>query len=169
MNTQREIEQANADLAAGKFDHVTLEPTSLKDSKTMEQTALEHPGPTDNSQKSILARGCDPSASMHASRAIPTLIGNPEYVPTTTDDEFIEQLTSRSWSVVFFAPGACRFSAAGQSIPGGNTDTRGWTLDQYRDLVRTHQGDQVQIVEAPQEKETVTLLADALSKAPNTT
>jgi hypothetical protein len=135
----------------------------------MEQTALEHPDPTDNSRKSILARGCDPSASLQASRAIPNLVGNPEYVGTTNDAEFVKQLTSRSWSVVFFAPGACRFSAAAQPIPGGNTETHGWTLDQYRDLVRTHQGDQVQIVEALQETETIALLADALKKAPSTT
>lgn len=122
----------------------------------------------DNSKKSILARGCDPSASLEASRAIPPLIGNPEYVPTTNDAEFIEKLTSRSWSVVFFAPGACRFSAATQPIPGGNSHTQGWTLDQYRDLVRTHQGDQIQIVETLQEAEAVNRLKEALKRAPET-
>ena len=122
----------------------------------------------DNSRKSILARGCDPIVSLEASRAIPPFIGNPEYVPTTNDEEFVEKLKSRSWSVVFFAPGACRFSAAGQPIPGGNSQTQNWTLGQYRELVRKHQGDQIQIVETPEERETVSLLKEALGKAQET-
>ncbi len=121
-----------------------------------------------NAGKSILARGCDPMASLEASRALPPLMGNPEYVPTTNDEEFIEKLKSRSWSVVFFAPGACRFSAATQPIPGGIADTQGWTLDQYRELVRKHQGDKVQIVETISEGETVGLLKRALEKAQET-
>ena len=36
----------------------------------------------DNSKKSFLARGCDPHASLEASKMIP-LIGHPKYVPTT--------------------------------------------------------------------------------------
>lgn len=151
MNTQEEIEQANADFAAGKFDNVTL---------ASKQTA-----PVDNSNKSILARGCDPVASLGASKAIPPLIGNPEYVPTSDDAEFIELLKSRKWSVVFFAPGACRFSVATQPIPGGNAGTQGWTLEQYRELVREYQGDQIQIVETLSEAETVSLLDKALNKA----
>lgn len=123
----------------------------------------------DNSKRSILARACDPYASRHASEAIPPLIGNPEYVPTTTDEEFVEKLQSREWSVVFFAPGACRFSAANQPIPGGNTETKGWTLEQYRELVRQHQGAQVRIVETLDERDTVQLLELALRDAPETT
>ena len=118
----------------------------------------------DNSTKSILARGCDPVASLHASKAIPPLIGNPEYIATTSDADFIEKLTSRNWSVVFFAPGACRFSAAALPIPGGNEQTRGWSLDQYREIVKRLQGEQVQIVEALAEDDTVDLLRAALSK-----
>ncbi len=121
-----------------------------------------------NANKSILARGCDPMASLEASRALPPLMGNPEYVPTTNDEEFIEKLKSRSWSVVFFAPGACRFSAATQPIPGGIADTEGWTLEQYRELVRKHQGDEVQILEKILEGETVGLLQRALEKAQET-
>jgi len=79
----------------------------------------------DNSKKSILARGCDPVASLEASKAIPPLVGNPKYVPTTDDADFIEKLKSRKWSVIYFAPGACRFSAAKQAIPGSNSQTRG--------------------------------------------
>ena len=134
----------------------------------MNQTKPEYPSSVDNSRKSILARGCDPVASLEASRAIPPLIGNPEYVPTSTDEEFIEKLQSRKWSVVFFAPGACRFSAAHQPIPGGNPLTQGWTLEQYRELVQKHQGDDIQIVETPQESQTVESLKVALEKARKT-
>jgi hypothetical protein len=131
----------------------------------MQPTETQNPTATDNSTKSILARGCDPIASAGAARAIPPLLGNPEYVPTTDDTEFFRQLRERTWSVVFFAPGACRFSAAAQPIPGGNVDTRGWTFDQYREVVREHQGDEVQIVETLDERETVGLLAAALDLA----
>ena len=122
----------------------------------------------DNSKKSILARGCDPSASLGAARFIPPQIGNPEYVPTTNDADFIEKLKSRKWSIVFFAPGACRLSAAKRIIPGGNSRTQGWTLEQYRELVHQHQGDAVQIVETLEERMTIDLLRQALEKAPNT-
>ena len=121
--------------------------------------------PIDNSKKSILARGCDPAMSLQASKAIPPLIGNPEYVPTTSDADFIEKLKSRKWSVIFFAPGACRYNAAKLPIPGGNAETQGWTLEEYRDLVRKYQGDQVQIVETFEERQTITLLKGALEKA----
>jgi len=131
----------------------------------MQPTETRHVAAADNSAKSILARGCDPVASAGTARSIPPLVGNPEYVPTTDDTEFFRQLRARTWSVVFFAPGACRFSAAAQPIPGGNVDTRGWTLDQYREVVREHQGDDVQIVETLEERETVGLIAAALGVA----
>jgi hypothetical protein len=134
----------------------------------MNHTKHEYVGSLDNSKKSILARGCDPFASAEASRSIPPLVGNPEYVPTTNDEDFIEKLRSRDWSVVFFAPGACRFSAANQPIPGGNGRTQGWTLEQYREMVRRHQGDQIEIVETPDERETVRLLKEALEQARET-
>jgi hypothetical protein len=134
----------------------------------MSQTKSGYLSSVDYSRKSILARGCDPFASAEASRAIPPLVGNPEYVPTTDDVDFIDKLRSRDWSVVFFAPGACRFSAARQAIPGGNSETQGWTLEQYRELVREHQGDQIAIVETPDERETVNLLRDALATARET-
>ncbi|MCL1587006.1 MAG: hypothetical protein M3092_01200 [Actinomycetia bacterium] len=38
-------------------------------------------------------------------------------------------------------------------------------LEQYRDLVRKHQGDRTMIVETLDERETVSLLGDALEKA----
>jgi hypothetical protein len=134
----------------------------------MNETKQEHINSADNSRKSILARGCDPFASLEASKAIPPLIGNPEYVPTTNDTDFVEKLKSRDWSVIFFAPGACRFSAAEQPIPGGNSQTKGWTLEQYRELVRKHQGSSIQIVETQEERKTVSLLKSALEKARET-
>lgn len=140
----------------------------LKDKEIMNQTERAYSNTLDNTRKSILARGCDPRASYEASRAIPPLLGNPEYVPTTNDEDFIEKLQSREWSVVFFAPGACRFSAANQPIPGGNTQTNGWTLEEYRELVRKHQSDKIQIVATPDERETVSLLNKALKKAAET-
>ena len=118
-----------------------------------------------NTNKTILARGCDPVMSLNASKAIPPLIGNPEYVPTTNDVDFIKQLESKKWSVIFFAPGACRYSAAKQAIPGGSINTEGWTLEQYRELVYKLQGNDVQIVETMDERETVGLLKRALDKA----
>jgi hypothetical protein len=125
-------------------------------------------GSVDHSTKSILARGCDPIASSTAATAIPPLIGNPQYVPTTNDEDFVEKLQSRHWSIVLFAPGACRFSAAQMPIPGGNAQTQGWTLQQYRNLVRKHQGDNIQIVETPDETQTVGLLKEALTAARDT-
>ena len=74
-----------------------------------------------------------------------------------------------NWSVIFFAPGACRFSAAERPIPGGNSHTKGWTLEQYRELVRKLQGDKIQIVEDTGMKERpVSLLKKALAKARET-
>ena len=122
----------------------------------------------DHSNKSILARGCDPVQSLRASQSIPPLIGNPEYVPTTNDNDFIEKLESRQWSVIFFAPGACRYSAAKRAIPGADQNTKNWTLEQYRELVRELQGEEVQIVETMDERETLGLLKKALSVARET-
>lgn len=78
-----------------------------------------------HSNKSILARGGDPQLSAYASKMIPPKIGNPTYIPTTNDVDFIEQLKAKKWSVVYFAPSACRYSAAKHQIPGGNSETTG--------------------------------------------
>lgn len=120
---------------------------------------------TDNSKKSILARACDPLTSQRFAKMIPELIGNANYVPTTDDTNFIKQLESRKWSIVFFAPGACRLSAVNRQIPGGNYDTKGWILDQYKELVYKLQGYDVQIVETLDERETVQLLNATLEKS----
>jgi hypothetical protein len=133
-----------------------------KNKVNMTETKNEILTVLDHSRKSILARGCDPVTSLEFSKIVSPLIGNAEYVPTTDDADFVEQLKSRKWSIVFFAPGACRFSAAKRSIPGGNSETAGWTLQQYRELVYKLQGNEVQIIETMNEGETVTLLKNAL-------
>ncbi|MEM7347412.1 MAG: hypothetical protein AAF485_24500 [Chloroflexota bacterium] len=134
----------------------------------MIQTKHTQTTSTDNSRKSILARGCDPNLSSWAEKALPPLIGNPEYVATTNDVDFIEKLKSRKWSVIYFAPGACRFSAAKRPIPGGISQTQGWTLEQYRELVRQYQGETIQIAESQEENESLNQLRHALDNARET-
>jgi len=122
----------------------------------------------DNSKKSILARGCDPVLSLQFSKIAPQLLGNAIYIPTTNDVDFVEKLKSRKWSVIYFAPGACRYSAAKQQIPGGNSDTQGWTLKQYKELILQFQGKEIQIVESLYEQGVVEVLKKALEKARET-
>lgn len=101
-------------------------------------------------------------------KALPPQMGNPAYVPTTIDVEFIDKLKSQKWTVVYFAPGACRFSAQKLAIPGGSEDTRGWTLEEYRALVYKYQGKDVRIVEISEEMKAISLLKDALADARET-
>ena len=119
----------------------------------------------DFSEKSILARGCDPVMAIRASDMLPPLLGNPKFVSCTDDDDFLVKLQARKWSVIFFAPGACRYSAAGVPIPGARSHTNGWSLEQYRMLVRKHQGRNIKIVETTEEREIIPRLRSALSKA----
>jgi hypothetical protein len=118
--------------------------------------------PMDFSAKSILARGCDSQMALRASKVMPALLGGVEFVSCTNDDDFVEKLRERAWSVVFFAPGACRYNAAQMPIPGGRGYTRGWGLAEYRALVRQYQGDQIPIVETTDEQEIVPRLRQAL-------
>jgi len=119
----------------------------------------------DHSNKSILARGCDPQMALRASKMLPPHLGNPTLVSTTNDDDFIAKLQSARWSVVFFAPGACRHDRANNPIPGARAQTHGWRLTQYRELVRQHQGDDVQIVQTTDEREIIPLLRRALTRS----
>jgi len=119
----------------------------------------------DNSNKRILARGCDPELSLRFSKVVPSMIGNAKYIPTTDDVDFIEKLKSEKWSVIYFAPGACRFNAAKKQIPGGNVDTQGWSLDDYKKLIYELQGKDIQIVESIYEEGAIELLNNALAKA----
>lgn len=113
--------------------------------------------------KAVLVRGCDPAMAQRASGFLPPMIGNPSTFSTSvSDDDFITKLESTRWDVVMFAPGACRYNAAGQPIPGANARTTGWTLDEYRALVRQTQGETVAIVETTREAEIVPLLRSAL-------
>ena len=120
------------------------------------------------SAKAILARGCDPQMARRASEVMPALLGGVEFVSCTNDDDFVEKLRERAWSVVFFAPGACRYDEARMPIPGGRAHTRGWTLAEYRALVRQTQGDQIPIVETTDEREIILRLRHALLQSDNT-
>ena len=119
-------------------------------------------GASDFSSQSILARGCDPQMAHRASKVMPGMLGGVEFVPCIDDDDFLAKLRGRAWSVVFFAPGACRYNAARLPIPGGRAHTVGWGLAEYRALVREHQGDQIPIVETTMEREIVPRLRQAL-------
>ena len=112
--------------------------------------------------KSVLIRGCDCNMAARASEFLPPLVGNPSVWESSTDDtDFIAKLAARSWDVVMFAPGACRFSAAGAPIPGGIARTEGWSLTEYRALVREAVPAAV-IVETTEEREIVPKLRAAL-------
>jgi hypothetical protein len=116
----------------------------------------------DASGKYIIARGCDPQMAARAGTMLPPLLGNANIESFTDDVAFFKQLRGgRKYDVVFFAPGACRYSAAKSPIPGGNEETRGWGLDEYKAVVREAQGD-VPIVETTKEPEIVPLLRRAL-------
>ncbi len=119
----------------------------------------------DFSAKTILARGCDPQMALRASKVMPALLGGVQFVSTTNDDDFVEKLRERAWSVVFFAPGACRYNAAQMPIPGGRAHTMGWGLAEYRALVRQYQGEQVCIVETTDEREIIPRLRQALAQS----
>ena len=116
----------------------------------------------DFSAQRILARGCDPQMALRAATVLPALLGGVELVSCTDDDDFVAKLQERSWSVVFFAPGACRYDAARMPIPGARAHTRGWGLAEYRALVREHLGDQIPIVETTDERAIVPRLRQAL-------
>jgi hexosaminidase len=116
----------------------------------------------DAAGKSVLVRGCDPRMAAKAAGFLPALVGDPEvWESSTDDDDFLAKLDSRAWSVVMFAPGACRHNAANAPIPGANARTQGWSLQQYRALVREVQPEAT-IVETTAEREVVPKLRAAL-------
>ena len=116
----------------------------------------------DASSKTILIRGCDPVMAQRAGQFLPPQLGNAAIVSSTTDDDFFSKLTAQNFAAVMFAPGACRYSAARQPIPGGNAKTKGWTLEEYRWAVREALGDAVPIVETTEERQIIPLLREAL-------
>ena len=93
---------------------------------------------------------------------LPPLLGNPQMKSVTNDDDFIMELQRKEWTVVLFAPGACRYDAIQAAIPGSRKLTQGWGLEDYRKLVRKHQGEKIQIVETTDEGEIVPRLLKAL-------
>ena len=120
----------------------------------------------DASSKIVLIRGCDPVMAQRAGQMLPPMLGNAKITSSTSDDDFFLKLEERKWDVVMFAPGACRFSAARQQIPGGNDRTRMWTLEDYRVAVREKQGDAVPIVETTEERLIVPKLRESLGLPP---
>jgi len=119
----------------------------------------------DHSGKSILARGCDPEMGRRSLKVLPPLLGNPEMVSVSNDHDFIEQLKSKKWSVVFFAPGACRYNQAQLPIPGNIEFTKGWGLEEYRTMVYKYQGEDVKIVETIDEQQIIPFLISALENS----
>jgi len=117
---------------------------------------------SDNSKKSILIRGCDPEMGRRAIELLTPVLGNPEMVSVTNDDDFITELQKKKWSVIHFAPGACRYDSTESPIPGSHTQTKGWRLTEYKALVKKYQGQDIKIVETAYEREIVPLLKKAL-------
>ena len=117
---------------------------------------------SDNSNKSILMRGCDPEMGRRAIELLTPVLGNPEMVAVTNDDDFITELQKKKWSVIHFAPGACRYDSIKSPIPGSRIQTKGWGLTEYRTLVKEHQGQDIKIVETVYESQIVPLLIKAL-------
>jgi hypothetical protein len=114
-----------------------------------------------NENKRILARACDTYAAQLAAHFIPRAIGNPEYIATTDDVDFLNRLQTESWDVVFFAPGACRYNAVSRPIPGSGGSTRHWSLNDYKAAIKQYQG-QIPVVESLDESNTIKLLRQAL-------
>ena len=121
----------------------------------------------DNSKKSILIRGCDPEMGRRAIELLTPVLGNPEMVAVTNDDDFITELTKKKWSVIHFAPGACRYDSTESPIPGSRTQTKGWRLTEYKTLVKKYQGQNIKIVETTYEHKIVPLLKKALDHGLN--
>jgi hypothetical protein len=116
----------------------------------------------DNSDKSILVRGCDPEMGKRAMELLPPILGNPEMYSVTNDDDFITELQRKQWSIIHFAPGACRYDATKSPIPGSVSLTKGWGLAEYRSLVKKYQGKGVKIVETTDERQIIPLIRKAL-------
>ena len=116
----------------------------------------------DNSNKSILARGCDPEMGRRAIELLSPILGNPEMLSVTNDDDFIIELKRKKWTVIHFAPGACRYDATKSPIPGNRSLTQDWGFVEYRNLVRKYQGEDIKIVETTDESQIIPLLRKAL-------
>lgn len=120
----------------------------------------------DASAKTILGRGCDPVLAARSSKFLPPMLGNCGIVTATNDDDWLALLKARKYDVIFFAPGACRWSKAKMPIPGGVARTSGWSLDDYIREAKLQQGDDVPIAATEYESEIVPILRNALGLPP---
>ena len=117
----------------------------------------------DASHKRLLVRGCDPVMAERANGFLPSLLGDVQLTSATDDDTFLSLLRGgTAFHVVCFAPGAMRWDAQQKPIPGGNVETRGWSLEEYRAEVRRTQGENITIVGSPEERDMVPMLRKAL-------
>ena len=118
--------------------------------------------------KVIMTRGCDPVMAAHSVSFLPPMLGGATILPYTEDDKLFADLDAMRAGrmaradVVFFAPGACRWSAAKLPIPGGNKVSHGWGLEKYHARVREALGPDVPIVGSEREADIVPLLREAL-------
>ena len=98
-----------------------------------------------------------------AGQMLPPLLGGVTIEAATQDDVFFELLgSSKKYDAVFFAPGACRWSAARKPIPGGNAQTKldgpsTTTVSKLQQLQPS-----TKIVETCEERDIVPLLRKAL-------
>jgi hypothetical protein len=125
--------------------------------------------PSLSSTQSVLCRGCDPVMAARSQAFLPPLLGGASVSAYSDDTAFfaaLERVRSGADplpSAVLFAPGAHRWAAAGQPIPGGIPGlSHGWGLAQYHARVRQAVGDGVPIVGSAQEADIVPLLRKAL-------
>jgi hypothetical protein len=123
----------------------------------------------DASAKLVLGRGCDPEMAERSKTFLPPLLNNARVDTFSCDSEFFARLEliragkAQRPDVVFFAPGACRWSEARQPIPGGIAGvSHGWDLQQYHGRVREMLGQDILIVGTTREAEVVPLLRKAL-------
>ena len=122
----------------------------------------------DASDKAVMVRGCDPRMSERAAEFLPPMLSHPGKLHfSTTDDHFFQMLREHKYDLVHFAPGACRWDAAGQPIPGGNAESKGWRLENYHAKVREIQGEAHNNADLPitgttEESELVPIMRKAL-------
>ena len=100
----------------------------------------------DNSGKSILVRGCDPVMAKKQEKWYLHNFGNPKFV-ACTNMTFLEKISDKKWALYFLHQVLVDIMLQKQPMPGGRAATKGWGLDQYEQLVRERQGEDVQIVE----------------------
>ena len=121
--------------------------------------------------KLILGRGCDPVMAARSNEFLKPLLSGASSTSFTDDDAFFGAIAAIKAGaaprpdVVFFAPGAHRWSDAGMAIPGGNAKSQGWGIQEYHEHVRDALGD-IPIVGSAREADVVPLLRKALNLAP---